>query len=189
MKILLLTLISNQSQPRNPEPRNPETRNPETGNLETQKPETQKNLMTFNSFEEIEAWQLAREMCKMVSCYVQKTAFSKDFTLIKQMKSSSGSAMDCIAEGHERGNNKEFIFFLGVSLGSCGEVRSQAYRALDEGYISEDEQAMLHGIAKRTSAAIAGLLKYLNHSPHRGLRYKKINRPPSYLPPEFPSSE
>lgn len=129
--------------------------------------------MTFKSFEEIEAWQLAREMCRIVGRLTQKEEFSKDWELRKQIRNASGRVMDCIAEGFERGQNNEFRNFLGISKGSCGEVRSQGYRALDKGFISEKERHELDNIAKRTAAAIQGLIGYLNKTELRGQRYKK----------------
>lgn len=70
--------------------------------------------MTFKRFEEIEAWQLARELCKIVRKLTNKAAFGHDFELRNQIRNASGSAMDCIAERHERGNNAEFKYFLGI---------------------------------------------------------------------------
>ena len=110
--------------------------------------------MTFKSFEEIEAWQLAREMCRMVGRLTAKEEFSKDWELRKQIRNASGRVMDCIAEGFERGQNNEFRNFLGISKGSCGEVRSQGYRALDKGFISEEERREPDNMTKRTAAAI-----------------------------------
>jgi len=127
--------------------------------------------MTFKRFEEIEAWKLARELCRIVRRLTMKTEFYKDWELRKQIRSSSGSAMDCIAEGHERGNNAEFRYFLGISMGSCGEVRSQGYRALDYGYINEEELKELHFMAVRTSAAVHSLVEYLNKTDIRGRRF------------------
>lgn len=87
--------------------------------------------MTIKKFEEIEAWQLARELCKLVKHLTEKEAFFRDWELRKQVRNSSGSTMDCIAEGFERGNNNAFKFFLGIAKGACGEIRSQGYRAFD----------------------------------------------------------
>lgn len=147
--------------------------------------------MTFKSFEEIEAWQLAREMCAIVRRLTSKEVFSKDWELRKQIRNASGRVMDCIAEGFERGQNNEFRNFLGISKGSCGEVRSQGYRALDNGFISEEERRDLDNMAKRIAAAIQGLIDYLNRTEIRGQRYKK-NNPEStgteFFPDEPPPS-
>lgn len=88
-------------------------------------------MATFNKFEDIIAWQKARELCKFIKFYADKDLFARDFKLVSQIRSSSGSAMDNIAEGFERGGNKEFIQFLFIAKGSVGETRSQLYRALD----------------------------------------------------------
>ena len=127
--------------------------------------------MKFKRFEDIEAWQIAREMCMLVKQFTDRDKFSQDWELKKQIKSASGSAMDCIAEGFERGNNKEFIYFLGIAKGSSGEVRSQAYRALDWGYITQEDRQKLDTLAWRTGAALQGLINYLNSTEIKGQRF------------------
>jgi four helix bundle protein len=148
--------------------------------------------MTFKRFEEIEAWQLAREICRIVKRLTDKPEFSKDWELRKQMRNSAGTTMDCIAEGHERGNNAEFKYFLGVSQGSCGELRSQGYRALDYHFINEEELKELHTMSFRTSAALRGLIEYLNQTEIKGFRYnpkKKEKEKAKSNDPYFPSQE
>jgi len=86
-------------------------------------------MSTFQRFEDIIAWQKARELCNVIKSYTRKSEFSRDFKLLGQIEGSSGSAMDNIAEGFERGGNREFIQFLYISKGSAGETRSQLYRA------------------------------------------------------------
>lgn len=115
----------------------------------------------------------------------KRRLFSKDWELRRQIRNSSGSAMDCIAEDFERGSNREFRYFLGMAKGSCGEVRSQGYRTLDYGYISEEEQVGMDLLAKRTSAAIHGLIDYLNKPEIKGQRHSKLAK--SESDPFFPS--
>jgi four helix bundle protein len=87
-------------------------------------------MATINSFEEIESWKKARIVCKKIGDLIDDGKFNKSYKLISQIEASSGSVMDNIAEGFERGTRAEFIQFLGYSKGSCGEVRSQLYRLL-----------------------------------------------------------
>ena len=143
--------------------------------------------MTIICFEEIKAWQLAREMCLLVRNWTEREAFAKDWALKKQIRSASGSTMDCLAEGFERGSRKEFLYFLGIAKGSCGELRSQGYRALDYGYISEEERLALHQLSCRTSAAIQGLIRYLQKTEAKGQRYLDYPTPSKYPSPDFPT--
>lgn len=85
-------------------------------------------MATINRFEDIMAWQKARVLCKLINGYTLKELFSRDLKLTRQVKGSSGSAMDNIAEGFEKSGNKEFIQFLFISKGSAIETRSQLYR-------------------------------------------------------------
>jgi four helix bundle protein len=129
-------------------------------------------MATFNRFEDILAWQKSRILCKLINSYTLKQLFSKDFKLVGQIKSSSGSAMDNIAEGFERGGNKEFIQFLFISKASAGETRSQLYRALDNEYISKDEFKKAYDLAEEVSKLIAGLINHLKSSNIKGDKYK-----------------
>jgi four helix bundle protein len=95
--------------------------------------------MTINSFEDLEIWQLAREICIFVKQITDKEMFNKDFRFRDQIRGASGSIMDNIAEGFERDGNKEFGQFLSITKGSNGEVRSQSYRAFDYNYITPEQ--------------------------------------------------
>jgi four helix bundle protein len=129
-------------------------------------------MATFQRFEDILAWQKARILCKLLNGYTLKNQFSRDFKLVGQIKGSSGSAMDNIAEGFERGGNREFIQFLFISKGSAGETRSQLYRALDNEYISEKEFREAYDLAEEVSKLIAGLINHLKSSDIKGDKYK-----------------
>lgn len=130
-------------------------------------------MATIKRFEEILAWQKARTLCELINGYTMKDFFSKDFKLVSQIKSSSGSAMDNIAEGFERGGNKEFIQFLFISKGSAGETRSQLYRALDNKYINEEEFEIAYKIAEEVSKLTSGLINHLSSSDLKGTKHKK----------------
>jgi four helix bundle protein len=129
-------------------------------------------MSTFNKFEDIIAWQKARELCKFINVLTENQNFSKDFKLISQIKGSSGSAMDNIAEGFERGGNKEFIQFLFISKGSAGETRSQLYRALDNNYITEKNFTRAYNLAEEVGKLSGGLINHLKTSDLKGDKYK-----------------
>ncbi len=115
-------------------------------------------MATFYRFEDILAWQKARVLCQIIKPLTEREGFSRDFKLKDQILSSSGSVMDNIAEGYERQTNKQFVYFLFVSKGSCGEVRSQAYRALDFKYITPQEFEDIHARALEISKILHGLI-------------------------------
>ena len=131
-----------------------------------------KVMSTIKRFEDINAWQKARELCKEINKITCFKDFSKDFELKNQINASSGSVMDNIAEGFERGGNKEFIHFLSIAKGSAGEVRSQLYRALDKNYIDNQKFDEIYNLAELTIQLIAGLMNYLKSSSIKGIKFK-----------------
>lgn len=129
-------------------------------------------MAKIERFEDVEVWQEARELCKIVDFLTKKTPFCKDFELIRQIERSSGLVMDNIAEGYERDGNKEFGQFLSFSKGSCGEVRSQAYRALDKKHITQEEFDKLYNKALIVSKMLSGFMSYLRKSDIKGTKFK-----------------
>src|SRR6187200_1356077 len=96
-------------------------------------------MATITRFEDLEIWLLARIQVQDFDKIVAETPLAKDYELRNQMNASSGSVMDCIAEGFERSGNSEFKNMLVIAKGSNGEYRSQLYRCLDRKYISKEK--------------------------------------------------
>ena len=132
--------------------------------------------MKIERFEEIDAWQLARESTKSVYELTRKPSFTKDFGLKKQVQDAAGSSMHNIAEGFDSETNPEFIRFLRYAKRSCTEVQSELYVALDQQYITKTEFQNVYDHAGRTRAAIRGFIKYLL-AYRQGLRNKSNPEP------------
>lgn len=121
-------------------------------------------MAKINRFEEIRAWQLARETVAQVYGLTKKTDFSKDYALRDQIRKAAVSVMSNIAEGFERYSNKEFIQFLNIAKGSSAEVRSQLYAALDLNYVSEAEFLALKDKCESISKHLSNFILYLRKS-------------------------
>ena len=130
-------------------------------------------MATIERFEDIEIWKKARELCQLIYTYTKKELFSRDFKLVAQIRSSCGSIMDNVAEGFERGGNKEFSQFIWIAKGSSGEVRSQLYRALDNNYITQEEFLQAYNLSSEISSMSKNLIDYLNSSEIKGTKFKK----------------
>lgn len=130
-------------------------------------------MATVNTFEELEIWQLSRVICQDVWDLFEKTTLGNDFELKNQMNRSSGSIMDNIAEGFERNGRREFINFLSFSKGSCGELRSQLYRAFDRKHISKEEFEFLKEKTITESKKIGSFMSYLVKSDNKGSKFDK----------------
>jgi four helix bundle protein len=117
--------------------------------------------MKIERFEDIEAWQLARELTRKVYQLTKKPRFARNFGLKGQIRDAAGSSMHNIAEGFDSETNPEFIRFLRYAKRSCTEVQSELYVALDQQYITSQEFQDVYDHAGRTRAAIRGFIKYL----------------------------
>lgn len=133
-------------------------------------------------FEDLVIWQQARRLSKEVYEITRLGDFRFDSRLVQQIRAAAGSVMDNIAEGFERDGNKEFIQFLYVAKGSCGEVRSQLYRAFDAGFINEETFTRMLNETLSLNKGILNFIKSLKSSAVTGTKYQKTNP----LPPSEP---
>lgn len=114
--------------------------------------------MQICQFEDILAWQKSQQLSLVI---YQLFKNNKDFCFRDQIKRASISISNNIAEGFERGTNKEFRAFLFIAKGSCGEVRSMLYLAKELNYINQEEYNLLYQSSTEISKIIFGLIKNL----------------------------
>ena len=131
--------------------------------------------MKIERFEDLDIWKEARSLCKYIFGITRKDPFCRDFKLKDQIMTSSGSIMDNIAEGFERGGNKEFIQYLSISKASGGEFRSQIYRAFDWEYYNKTQTEALINRTFDVMKDINNFMEYLKQSEIKGIKYKKEN--------------
>lgn len=127
---------------------------------------------TIARFEDIEAWQRARQLTNAVYEVSGRGTFARDFPLRDQIRKASISVMSNIAEGFERGGTAEFCQFLGIAKGSAGEVRAQLYVAFDQQYIDQVTFEQVYSLADETGRMIGGFVQYLKRTNHKGTRYR-----------------
>ncbi len=129
--------------------------------------------MKIEKFEDIVAWKKARELTKEIYRITKNKEFSFDLGLKDQIQRASVSIMSNIAEGYERGSKEEFINFLYIARGSCGEVRSQLYVAYDCGYINQQEFQKCQKLALEVSRLIYYLIEAVKQHGFKGQKFKK----------------
>ncbi|MBI5296246.1 MAG: four helix bundle protein [Chloroflexi bacterium] len=128
-------------------------------------------MPTIKRFEEIEAWQTARDLTRMIYSATEQGTFARDFGLKDQIRRASVSVMSNIAEGFESQTQQQFIRYLSIAKASAGEVRSQLYVARDMNYLSEEQFTNLFQMAEKASRQIARFISYLeSHPQSRALR-------------------
>ncbi len=129
-------------------------------------------MATIQKFEDLEIWQLARQLAKEIFLLTKTERLSKDFPLKDQMNRSAGSIMDNIAEGFGRSSRLEFVQFLSIATGSADELKSQIYRCLDRNYIIETEFEYYYEKTNAVYKKTNGFIKYLNTSAIKGPKFK-----------------
>lgn len=134
-------------------------------------------MSTITRFEDIEGWKKARELGRRIYGVSNQGSFARDYSLRDQIRRAATSIMANIAEGFGRGGNKEFVQFLGHARGSCAEVKSHLYIALDSRSIDQTEFDGLYQLASEAEALISGLMKYLQNADIRGRKFKTTPNP------------
>ena len=134
-------------------------------------------MPTIKRFEEIEAWQTARELTRLVYSITEEGKFAKDFGLKDQIRRACVSIMSNIAEGFESKTQPAFIRYLGIAKASAGEVRAQLYVANDVKYLSDEQFAQLFDIAEKSSRQLSRFISYLEAQPNT---YRVKDESPEY---------
>ncbi|CAM4169978.1 four helix bundle protein [Flavobacterium antarcticum] len=129
-------------------------------------------MATIKKFEELEIWQQGRILSQQIILISKETELKSDFRLRDQIKASSGSVMDNIAEGFERNGKLEFRQFLSIAKGSAGETRSQLYRVFDNYYINQEKLDFLVLEYEKLSGKIQNFITYLNNNDYKGTKFK-----------------
>ncbi len=127
-------------------------------------------MATVERFEDLVVWKAARELASAVYRCSNQGSLAKDYPLRDQLRRAAISVMANIAEGFERGGDREFVQFLGFAKGSCGEVRSLLVIANDQGYITDADAGSIAKLCQKIARMIAGLMSYLDNSPRAGRR-------------------
>ena len=132
-------------------------------------------MAVVRDFEELAIFQKAHELSKKIYPITQRGEFKYDTRFVQQIRAAAGSIMDNIAEGFERTGNKEFLNFLYIAKGSCGEVRSQLIRANDLDYLTKEEYDELYTECRKLSAGIMNFIKEIRTSEYAGAKFKEFN--------------
>jgi four helix bundle protein len=130
-------------------------------------------MATVQKFEELEVWQLSRELCQKIYPLTFQDPIAKDFRYKDQIRGSCGSIMDNIAEGFGRGSKLEFINSLTIAKGEAEELKLQLYRGFDAHYLSDHLFKELYNQADILVKKIGAFISYLNKSSHKGQKFKE----------------
>jgi four helix bundle protein len=129
-------------------------------------------MARIEKFEDLLSWQKARVLTGLVYEITRAGEFSKEFGLKDQIRRASVSILSNIAEGFERGGDKEFRQFLSQAKGSSAELRSQLYIALDRSYIGQAQFDQMKELSVEISRLLSGMMTYLTNSNLSGRKFK-----------------
>ena len=118
-------------------------------------------MATIGQFEDIQAWQKARELVREIYQACAEGRLSRDFGLKDQLCRAAVSSMSNIAEGFARNSDNDFAHFLDIAGGSIMEVQSLLYVALDVGYLGKSEFERLYTMGSEVSLLIGSFTSYL----------------------------
>lgn len=128
------------------------------------------------SFEDLHVYQRARELTNSIYQLTRVGSFAADQGLVDQIRRAATSVMSNIAEGFERGSKTEFIQFLFIAKGSCGEVRAQLQIARDQEFIAPPEYNRLRDLARQTSGMLSNFIAHLQKSEYQGEKFSRPQR-------------
>jgi four helix bundle protein len=130
-------------------------------------------MAKIERFEDIEAWKVARLLTDKIYSVSADGAFSRDFGLRDQLRRAAVSVMSNIAEGFERGGDKEFIQFLSLAKASSAEARSHLHVALDQGYLTQQQFEELKNQTEVVGKMLSGFMNYPRKSDYRGSKFRQ----------------
>ncbi|MEW6083557.1 MAG: four helix bundle protein [Chloroflexota bacterium] len=134
-------------------------------------------MTAITKFEDLIAWQEARNLVSMIYKITSDGLFSKDFGLKDQIQRAAVSSMTNIAEGFDNESTAEFARFLGMARRSAVEVQSLLYIALDANYIKDETFKTQYDQARKVQAIIGGLKKGILKNPRRPAKPLTTSQP------------
>ena len=130
-------------------------------------------MATIKRFEDLECWQEARKLVKLIYGFTKKSDFKRDYELVGQIRRSAVSSMANISEGFHRNSNKDFMRFLDYSRASVAETVSHCYVALDQHYIDEGEMTIIKKQSDIVWKKVNNFITYLNKASEKKAKPKK----------------
>jgi four helix bundle protein len=134
-------------------------------------------MATIKRFEDLECWQEARKLVRLIYKLTLRKEFRKDFELVRQVRKSAVSSMANIAEGFHRSSTKDFMKFLDYSRGSVAETVSHSYVAVDQDYITESQMQQVKEQSEVVWKKVNNFISYLNRLKKTGTKKRQSNVP------------